>query len=39
MEGLYLCDGSVFPSPSAVNPQATIMALADLTSRRLGELH
>ena len=38
MENLYVCDASVFPSPSAVNPQATIMALADLTSRRLAEL-
>jgi len=38
IEGLYLCDGSIFPSPSGVNPQATIMALADVISRRLGEL-
>ncbi len=38
IEGLYVCDASVFPSPSAVNPQATIMALADITSRRLAEL-
>jgi choline dehydrogenase-like flavoprotein len=38
VEGLYVCDASVFPSPSAVNPQATIMALADLTSRRLAGL-
>jgi choline dehydrogenase-like flavoprotein len=36
VQGLYLCDGSVFPSPSAVNPQATIMALSDLISRRLA---
>ena len=39
LDGLYLCDGSIFPSPSAVNPQATIMALSDVISRRLGELH
>ncbi len=39
IEGLYVCDASVFPSPSAVNPQATIMALSDITSRRIGELH
>jgi choline dehydrogenase-like flavoprotein len=38
LEGLYICDASVFPSPSAVNPQATIMALSDITSRKLGEL-
>jgi choline dehydrogenase-like flavoprotein len=38
VDGLYICDASVFPSPSAVNPQATIMALADITSRRLAEL-
>ena len=37
-EGLYVCDASLFPSPSAVNPQATIMALADLISRRIGEM-
>jgi choline dehydrogenase-like flavoprotein len=36
VEGLYVCDGSLFPSPSAVNPQATIMALADLISRRIA---
>jgi choline dehydrogenase-like flavoprotein len=36
LEGLYVCDGSLFPSPSAVNPQATIMALADLISRSIA---
>jgi choline dehydrogenase-like flavoprotein len=36
VEGVYLVDGSVFPSPSAVNPQATIMALSDLITRRLA---
>jgi choline dehydrogenase-like flavoprotein len=38
VENLYLADASIFPSPSGVNPQATIMALADIISRRLGEL-
>lgn len=38
VEGLWICDASVFPSPSGVNPQATIMALSDITSRKLGEL-
>jgi choline dehydrogenase-like flavoprotein len=37
-EGLYICDGSIFPSPSGVNPQATIMALSDIISRNLAEL-
>jgi len=36
--GVYIADASVFPSPSAVNPQATIMALSDIISRRIGEL-
>jgi choline dehydrogenase-like flavoprotein len=36
--GLYLVDASIFPSPSAVNPQATIMALSDVISRRIGDL-
>ena len=38
VEGLWLCDASIFPSPSAVNPQATVMALSDLISRRVGGL-
>ncbi len=38
VEGVYIADASVFPSPSAVNPQATIMALSDLITRRIGEL-
>jgi long-chain-alcohol oxidase len=37
VSGLTVCDASIFPSPSAVNPQATIMALSDIISRRLGE--
>lgn len=38
VENLYICDASIFPSPSAVNPQATIMAMSDLISRRLAGL-
>lgn len=29
MENLYVCDASVFPSSLTVNPQLTVMALAD----------
>lgn len=38
MEGLWLCDASIFPSASAVNPQATVMALSDLIARRIGDM-
>jgi len=38
MEGIWVADASLFPSPSAVNPQATVMALSDRVSRMLGEL-
>lgn len=38
VDGLWLMDASVFPSPSAVNPQATVMALSDLNSRRIAGL-
>lgn len=38
VDGIWVCDASLFPSPSAVNPQATVMALSDLVSRRLAEL-
>ena len=38
VEGLYVMDGSICPNGTAVNPQATIMAMSDVLSRRLGEL-
>lgn len=38
LQGLWLTDASIFPSPSAVNPQATVMALADMISREVAEL-
>jgi choline dehydrogenase-like flavoprotein len=38
VEGVWVADASLFPSPSAVNPQATIMALADVLTRRIAEL-
>lgn len=38
VEGVWVADASLFPGPSSVNPQATIMALSDLVSRRIGDL-
>jgi choline dehydrogenase-like flavoprotein len=38
VEGVWVADASLFPSPSAVNPQATIMALSDVITRRIAEL-
>lgn len=35
VEGVWVADASLFPSGSAVNPQATIMALSDLISRKM----
>jgi choline dehydrogenase-like flavoprotein len=35
VENLYVCDASVFPTTIRVNPQLTIMALADSFSRRV----
>ena len=32
MENLYVCDASVFPSSITVNPQLTVMAIADYAS-------
>jgi choline dehydrogenase-like flavoprotein len=37
-EGLWVADSSIFPSPSAVNPQATIMALSDMITRRMADM-
>jgi choline dehydrogenase-like flavoprotein len=36
VEGVWVADASLFPGPSAVNPQATIMALSDVVSRRIA---
>ena len=35
---IYVADASLFPSPSAVNPQVTVMMLSDLVSRRVASL-
>lgn len=37
VEGVYIADASLFPSASAVNPQATINALCDILSRGWAE--
>lgn len=34
--GLYVVDGSTVPGPTAVNPQLTIMAMADRAAERIG---
>lgn len=36
VDGVWVADASLFPGPSAVNPQATIMALSDLVSRGIA---
>lgn len=36
-EGLYVCDASVFPSASGVNPMVTTMAISDWISRGIGK--
>lgn len=36
-EGLYIADDASFPSPIAVNPRETIMALATRKAERLIE--
>jgi choline dehydrogenase-like flavoprotein len=33
VEGLYVCDASVFPTAAGVNPQLTVMALAHYAAR------
>ena len=36
MDNVYVCDASVFPSSVTVNPQLTVMALADYASDRIA---
>ena len=36
-EGLYICDTSVFPSASGVNPMITVMAISRSTARGIAE--
>jgi choline dehydrogenase-like flavoprotein len=33
VEGVFIADGSIFPSAPAANPQAAIMAAASLIAR------
>jgi choline dehydrogenase-like flavoprotein len=35
-EGLYVCDASVFPTSTTVNPQMTVMALAEYAAPRIA---
>jgi choline dehydrogenase-like flavoprotein len=35
VDGLYVCDASVFPETVGVNPMHTVMALAKIGSRRI----
>ena len=35
IQGLFVCDSSVFPSPIGTNPMVSIMALASLTAERI----
>lgn len=35
-EGLFVCDTSIFPSASGVNPMVTNMAISDWVSRRIS---
>jgi choline dehydrogenase-like flavoprotein len=36
-ENLFVCDASVFPTATTVNPQLTVMALAEYASRGMAE--
>ena len=36
MRNLYVCDASVFPTSVGVNPQLTVMALADYAGQRIA---
>lgn len=38
VEGIWVVDSSIFPSPPAMNPQATIMAFSDIISRRIADI-
>ena len=38
MDNLRVCDGSLFPDCAGINPQWTIMALAQLCSEQLAAL-
>ncbi len=35
---LFVCDGSVFPTSTAVNPSLTIQAIAARTANRIADL-
>jgi hypothetical protein len=37
-KNLYLCDASVFPTSLGVNPQITVMALANMTAANINEI-
>jgi choline dehydrogenase-like flavoprotein len=37
VDNVWIADASIFPSPSAVNPQATVMALSTLVARGIAE--
>jgi choline dehydrogenase-like flavoprotein len=34
-KGVYVCDASVFPAAITVNPQMTVMALAEYAAARI----
>jgi len=36
-DNLFVCDGSVFPSPTIVNPQMSIMTMAHYASKFIGQ--